>query len=146
MARLPSEMYLMQQSGGTVRLFEDCTERQIVTFDPADGIAVANALEAIGSSELSDEDKAFACFWAGYFHAYAPRDPEVPREIYACEQDGQMLVTDAGTEVARFDPRDGNATAIAQKAIYDCGLAEDEKARAHFWSGFHYGQASGNLS
>jgi hypothetical protein len=143
MARLPSEQYLMQQAGGIVRLFEDYTEALIVAFDPADGIAVANALEAIRGSELGDEDQVFACFWAGYFHAYANRDPEVPRELFIAEaDDGIVTVTTAGTEVVRFTAGDANLAAQAQKRIYDCAsLSQDEKTRAYFWSGFHYGQA-----
>jgi DNA (cytosine-5)-methyltransferase 1 len=34
MARLPSEMYLMQQNNGLVALFEDMGERDVVIFDP----------------------------------------------------------------------------------------------------------------
>lgn len=73
MARLPSEQYLMQQIGSQVTLFEDFTEREIARFDPADGNAAADALDVIRDSELSGEDKCYACFWAGYFHAYANR-------------------------------------------------------------------------
>lgn len=145
MARLPSERYLMQQVGGSVILFEDFTERQVVRFDPADGIAVANALDVIRDSELGDEDKCFACFWAGYFHAYANRNPELDRETYVTEVDEgrAVVVLDAGTEVVRFDPRDQNATAQAQKSIYDLvSFSQDEKNRVHFWSGFFYAQAS----
>ena len=144
MARLPSEQYLMQQADGLVRLFEDFTEQLVIQFDPADGIAVANALHAIRGSELGDEDKAFACFWAGYFHAYANRDPEVAREIFITEDEAThvVTVTTAGTEVVAFTASDANLTAQAQKRIHDCAsLSQPEKDRAHFWSGFFYGQA-----
>lgn len=145
MARLPSEQYLMQQIGAQVVLFEDFTERQVVRFDPADGNAVANALDAIRGSELSDEDKCYACFWAGYFHAYANRNPEMPRETYVTEVDeGEaVVVLDAGTEIVRFDPHDADAVAKAQYPVYlSEKLSQDEKDRAHFWSGFFYAQAN----
>lgn len=132
----------MQQVGAQVILFEDYTERQVVRFDPADGNAAADALDVIRDSELGGEDKCYACFWAGYFHAYANRAPEMARETYVREVDEgrAVLVTDAGTEVVRFDPRDANAAARAQKNIYDSGLLPDEKNRAHFWCGFFYAQ------
>jgi hypothetical protein len=143
MAKLPSERYLIQQSGGTVRLFENYTEALIAAFDPADGIAVQNALEAVrASDDLGDEDKCFACFWAGYFHAYADRNPEVPGEVFVTERAGIVTVATAGTEVVAFTAADGNAAARAQKRIYDCAsLSQPEKDRAHFWSGFFYAQA-----
>lgn len=144
MARLPGEQYLMQQVGAQVILFEDFTEREIARFDPADGNAAAEALDVIRDCEMGGEDKCHACFWAGYFHAYANRAPEMARETYVREVDEgrAVLVTDAGTEVVRFDPRDANASARAQKSIYDSGLLPDEKNRAYFWCGFFYGQAS----
>lgn len=71
MARLPSERYLIQQIDGQVVLFEDGTEREIVRFDPTDANATARAQRAIFLSELNAEDKCFAHFWSGYFHAHA---------------------------------------------------------------------------
>jgi hypothetical protein len=144
MARLPSEKYLMQQIGGQVLLFEDGTEREITRFDPADGIAVENALDVIRDSELSDEDRCYGCFWAGYFHAHADRIPEMRRVTYAAEaEEGRaVVVLDAGTEVVRFDPRDANAAARSQKNIYDSGLSDYEKSRAYAWCGFFYAHAS----
>src|ERR1700744_2743095 len=136
MARLPSEQYLMQQIGARVVLFEDFTERQIVRFDPSDGIAVANALDAIRDSELSDEDKCYACFWAGYFHAYADRNPEMRREPYVTEVDeGEaVVVLDAEAESVRCDPHAADAVAKAQYPVYlSEKLSQDEKNRAHFW-------------
>lgn len=45
-------------------------------------------------------------------------------------------------EIVRFDPRDANAIALAQKAIYDSKLLDDEdKCYAHMWSGYFYGLA-----
>jgi hypothetical protein len=145
MARLPSEQYLMQQIGAQVVLFEDFTERQVVRFDPADGIAAANALDVIQASELGDEDKCYACFWAGYFHAYADRSPELDRETYVTEVDEgrAVVVLDAGTDIVRFDPRDANAAAKAQYGVYlSENLSQHEKNRAHFWCGFFYAQAN----
>lgn len=71
MARLPSEMYVIQQIDGMVILFEDMSEREILRFDPSDANAAARAQKAIFDSELSDEDKCFAHFWSGYFYAAA---------------------------------------------------------------------------
>lgn len=71
MARLPSERYLIQQIDGQVILFEDYTEKEIVRFDPSDGDAAAKAQKTIYDSELGAEDKCFAHFWSGYFHAHA---------------------------------------------------------------------------
>jgi uncharacterized protein (DUF924 family) len=71
MARLPSTLYLMQQIGGVVILFEDGSEREIVRFDPTDMNATAQAQQTIAFSGLSAEDKSFAHFWAGYFYAHA---------------------------------------------------------------------------
>jgi hypothetical protein len=146
MARLPSEQYLIQQADGIVRLFEDYTERQIVAFPAGDGIEVAEALRHIRESrDLGDEDKASACFWAGYFHAHANRPLELAREIFITEDEDTRVVTvtTAGTEVVAFSASDANLTAQAQKRIHDCAsLSQPEKDRAHFWSGFFYAQAS----
>jgi hypothetical protein len=136
-------MYLMQQIGGEVILFEDYTEREIVRFDPGDGNAAADALNVIRDSELGDEDKCFACFWAGYFAAYAGADP-VQRPGYVYETlDNQVVVMCTGNDAVVFDPRDANASAMAQKPIHDSGLSQDEKNRAHFWCGYFYAHASG---
>ena len=78
MARLPSYKYVIQQINGVVILFEEGSEREIVRFDPADASATARAQHAIYLSELSDEDKCFAHFWAGYFHAHNGADPNIP--------------------------------------------------------------------
>lgn len=77
MARLPSTRYLIQQIGGSVILFEDYTEREIVKFDPASQGDTARAQKVIHDDpQMSDEDKCFAHLWCGYFYAYAGRmDP-----------------------------------------------------------------------
>jgi hypothetical protein len=74
MARLPSEEYLIQQIDGQVILFHSFTEEEVIRFDPSDGAATAKAQKVIYDSPLSDEDKCFAHFWSGYFHAHAVRD------------------------------------------------------------------------
>jgi hypothetical protein len=71
MARLPSEAWLIQQIDGQVVLFHEGDEREIVRFDPSDADATCKAQQVIHNSELSDEDKCFAHFWSGYFHAHA---------------------------------------------------------------------------
>lgn len=71
MARLPGERYLIQQIDGQVILFEDGSEREIVRFNPADANDAAKAQKVIYDSELTDEEKCYAHFWAGYFYAHA---------------------------------------------------------------------------
>jgi hypothetical protein len=141
MARLPSERYLMQQVDSQVILFEDCSEREVVRFEAGDGIAVQNALDAILVSELGEEDKCFACFWAGYFHAFSAPVPAMPAPVYVHARDREVWFTDAGTEIARYPAADGEATAMAQKAIHDSGLFPQEKSLAHFWAGFFWARS-----
>lgn len=70
MARLPSERFLIQQNNGIVHLFEEGTEREIISFDPSNADETAKAQKAIYfSEELDEQDKCFAHFWSGYFHA-----------------------------------------------------------------------------
>jgi hypothetical protein len=144
MARLPSELYLMQQIGGAVVLFEDYTEREIVRFDPGDAGAAYAALVAIRDSDLSGEDKCFAYFWAGYFHGCSGQDDEATCSRAVSEDYGVVTVTWNDAVVARFDLRDSNAVAMAQKSIYDSGIFPLERARAHFWCGVFYAHASGD--
>lgn len=70
MARLPSERFLVQQIGPDVVLFEDGSERELARWPAGDGNAVARAQKVIHDSELGEEDKCFAHFWAGYFWAH----------------------------------------------------------------------------
>jgi hypothetical protein len=145
MARLPDYQHVIQQTDGIVALTEDGTEAELARFDPGNGAEVTTALMEIRDSGLNDESKCFAWFWAGYFHAHANRMPEAPRKAYATETiEGEMVtVTELdGTVIVRFDPRDDNAAAQAQKNIYDSTLPGDDKIWAHFWCGFFYGQAS----
>ena len=143
MARLPSEQFLMQQTGGSVVLFEDGTERELVRFDPADSMDVALALEFIRESdEMGDEDKAFACFWAGYFHSYAGEEMAMARDPMVTEaDDGTVFVMNGTAIVVSFDPRDASASAQAQGAIHASALHQAAKDRAHMWCGYFYGQA-----
>jgi hypothetical protein len=144
MARLPSERYLMQEIGGAAVLFENYTECEIVRFDPSDDKAAYAALAVIVESELGDEDRCYACFWAGYFRGNAVLDFHAPREPYIVCSRGLVVVAavPAGVEIARFDPADGNAAARAQKSIYDSPLLSAvEKSRAYFWSGCAYAHA-----
>lgn len=144
MARLPSGRYLMQQIDGSVILFEDHTEREIVKFDPADREAAERAQVVIDGSELPDEDKTFAHFWAGYFGYYAGFPaPEGGPVTY---EESIELVSVFGENnrdpVVMFDPADQNATAQAQKVIYDSALSAEDKRRAYFWSGYLYARAA----
>lgn len=73
MARLPEgpRQYLIQQIDGQVILFEDYTEIEIVRFDPTNAEETAKAQKTIYDSNMTDEQKCFAHFWSGYFHAHA---------------------------------------------------------------------------
>lgn len=47
-------------------------------------------------------------------------------------------------EIVRFNPADDDATAKAQKVIYDDSrLGDEAKTFAHFWSGYFYACAHG---
>jgi len=72
-AQLPPDgEWLMQQIDGQVVLFHRYTEEELVRFDPGDVYAAARAQHDIYRlSQLSDEQKCFAHFWAGYFYANA---------------------------------------------------------------------------
>lgn len=69
----------------------------------------------------------------------------LPSEGYLMQQiDGTVVLFEDGTEreIARFDPADANAAARAQRVIHDSELGEEDKAFAHFWSGYFYAHAS----
>jgi hypothetical protein len=71
MAQL-SDNWLIQQIGGEVILFQRYTEEEVVRFSPGDADMTARAQKVIHDDDrLSDEEKSFAHFWSGYFHAYA---------------------------------------------------------------------------
>lgn len=73
MAGLPPDgEWLIQQIGGQVVLFHSYTEEEIVRFDPSDAGAACRSMKIIYDSPLlNDEQKCFAYFWSGYFHAHA---------------------------------------------------------------------------
>jgi len=61
---------------------------------------------------------------------------------------GQVILFRDHTEeeIVRFDPTNANAAAQAQKVIYDDQrLSPEEKSFAHFWSGYFYAHAVGNI-
>jgi hypothetical protein len=159
MARLPSERYLIQDIGGKVVLFEGGTGRELAGFPAAfEGIALVAQRAIALDDELGDEDKCFAHFWSGYFHAHAsgmkrseaaigplvlrPAMPVTPGE-------GDMVLEQAGDPprvIVSYKASDGNATARAQKAIHDDELPGDARMLAHFWSGYfwaRYGESDG---
>lgn len=70
MARLPSLQWLVQEVDGVVSVFREGDEKTIVEFNARNGIETMMAMKPLWeSTELSDEDKCFAIFWCGYFHA-----------------------------------------------------------------------------
>lgn len=72
MAQLPDSNWLVQQIGSDVVLLHRYTDEEIVRYPISDADATAKAQGVIYASPLlSPEDKAFAHFWCGYFHAYA---------------------------------------------------------------------------
>lgn len=73
MAKLPPDgPWLIQQMDGQVVLFNQYTDEEIVRFDVTDDDATARAQFTIYSADQLDaEQKCFAHFWCGYFHAHA---------------------------------------------------------------------------
>jgi hypothetical protein len=141
MARLPSTRYLMQLIGPYAVLFEDYTEREIVRFDPSDRAAAEQAQEVIDGSELTDEDKVYAHLWSGYFAYYAGHGVcgRVDNLVTYDREAAQVVVgKDGQEEVVRFDPSDQDATARAQKAVYDSALSTGDKWYAYFSAGYWY--------
>lgn len=62
------------------------------------------------------------------------------------EVDGMVVLFEEGTEeeIVKFDPTNANASALAQKDIYDSDkLSDEDKCFAHFWSGYFYGRMTG---
>lgn len=151
MARLPSERYLMQDIGGRVVLFEDGTERELASFQAAseDMAVVAQCLMG-ALDELGDEDRCFAHFWSGYFHAHASGMQRTeaafdglvlrPGELVT-PGEGDMVLEQAGDPpgvVVSYPARDGSATARAQNVIHDMELLGDARMLAHFWCGYFW--------
>jgi hypothetical protein len=70
----------------------------------------------------------------------------LPSEGYIINQiDGIVILWESGSEreIVRFDPSDANATAQAQKVIWDSNLGDEDRCFAHFWSGYFYAHAKG---
>jgi len=66
----------------------------------------------------------------------------LPSEEYLIQEiGGEVILFQQYTEaeVVRFDPRDMDAVAKAQKTIHDSKLSDEDKCFAHFWSGYFYG-------
>jgi hypothetical protein len=69
----------------------------------------------------------------------------LPSETYLIQQIGGIVILFeefTEREIVRFDPSDQNATAMAQKTINDSELGPEDKAFAHFWSGYFYAYAT----
>lgn len=47
-------------------------------------------------------------------------------------------------EIVKYDASDPNASAVAQRTIYESALSDEDKCFAHFWSGYFYAY-SGNI-
>lgn len=57
---------------------------------------------------------------------------------------GRVILFQEGSEIeiVNFDPSDANASAQAQKVIYDSNLDPEQKCFAHFWCGYFYAYAT----
>ena len=74
MARLVDGNWLIQRIGDEVILFEEGTEEEIGRFNPSSPNESAKFQKIIyDSDKLTDEEKAFAHFWSGYFYAFASK-------------------------------------------------------------------------
>jgi hypothetical protein len=72
MAQLPGGEWLIQMVGSEVILLRRHTEEEIARFGAGDPNEVGRGMKLITESPLLDtEQKAFACFWAGYFYGCA---------------------------------------------------------------------------
>jgi hypothetical protein len=144
--------HLIQDIGGRVVLFEEGTERELASFTAADEALALAAQQVIAlDDELGDEDKCFAHFWSGYFHAHASgmRRSEAsfgkgltlrPGRLVVPEE-GDMVLEQAGDPplvVVSYPAKDGNATAGAQKTVHDMLLLGTDRVLAHFWCGYFW--------
>jgi hypothetical protein len=74
MAQLPPDgLWLVQAIDTDVIVVHRDTQEEIVRFDVTSPDATAKALKVIYDSRLTDEQKSFAYFWCGYFHAHLVR-------------------------------------------------------------------------
>lgn len=88
MAQLPPDGdWLIQQNDSTVHLFHRYTGEELLAFDPADKDAVRDAVGIIYQNidRFTDEQKAFAAFWCGYFYAHAHGAPAL-EPTYTADQ------------------------------------------------------------
>lgn len=70
MARLAQDSpWLIQQNSGVVTISNEYTHEEIVSYDVMDADATGRAQKDIAFSQLGEEEKCFAHFWAGYFYA-----------------------------------------------------------------------------
>jgi len=76
MAQLPPDgEWLVQLIGDEVIVFQRYTEEEIIRFNVHDANSAAIAQGTIHvSGRLTDEQKCFAHFWAGYFYGCARKD------------------------------------------------------------------------
>ncbi len=71
----------------------------------------------------------------------------LPSERFLIQQAGGVVILfedGSEREIVRFDPGNRNATARAQGTINDSELDPEDKAFAHFWSGYFYAHAGGD--
>jgi len=120
MAQLPPDgEWLIQQNDGVVELFHRYTEEQLLQFDPADANATAKAQGEIHAlEELDAEQKSFAHFWCGYFHAHAGGRVE-PDRRHPMPGNVLMRVDDLGSyeTEARVETADLNAATIVTSEL-----------------------------
>jgi hypothetical protein len=76
MARLSADgNWLIQQIDGSVVVFHEHTEEEIVRFEPQFADEAAKAQKVIyDAPQLTDQEKCFAHFWSGYFYAHTSGD------------------------------------------------------------------------
>lgn len=74
---------------------------------------------------------------------------QLPGEKWLIQQIGGVVVLfhrDTEEEIVRFDPRSSDAAARAQGLIAHCTeLDPEQKSFAHFWSGYFYAYANGDI-
>ena len=69
----------------------------------------------------------------------------LPSEKFLIQQIGDNVVLFEDfteREIVRFDPRDIEASQKAQQVIAESELPDEDKAFAHFFSGYFYGLAA----
>lgn len=69
---------------------------------------------------------------------------QLPSEDWLIQQiGGDVILFNRYTEeeIVKYSAHDKDATAKAQKVIYDSKLSDEDKCFAHFWSGYFYAHA-----